>query len=465
MDKRIEMQDYLRLFEEMEVEENLFEKKLFGVYYWKLVRIYVFNNLAVVLGVMNSTHPNHTKGNKYSDLFNILKIRKERNALKLDHKSDVVVFRHQRRILVDGNYVEVNTEYLPCILPELKDKHVNYVETGIAFKNRNVDKNSSFLIINPFKSAICQFYYSLLSKCGTKKQELSNINSIIRKYFKIEYDVSPLIIRNVKGFKLTRTLSRKYFSKISPKIVYLVCSYGKEGIVESAHDLNLPIIEIQHGTISHFHMGYSFPQESKVPYFPDEILLYGEFWKKEASFPIPQSKLKVIGSPYSELQISHYKEIKKEHNSVLFISSGQYGKSLSHLATEYKKISPDSIVYYKLHPSEFGVWKDLYRELNEASEREEIKVVEDKINLYELFARSEYLVGVNSTAIYESFLLDVKVILFEAVGIDNMMRMIQDYKVPLIKTSEELTRMVKNYPLDVKIDRDTVYHEISIKQN
>lgn len=448
-----------QIFEEMEFKENLFERTICNTYYWKLIRIYVFNDLAVKLNITSATHPN-LKRNNLKSAIAVERIRLQKNAFWQKGETDYVVYRHRRRVNVNGKFVEVNTEYLPYLVPELKNKKVTYIETGIAFGNRNVEENSKFLMPNPITSLLYGLFYKAKSKTSTVKKEYAFINNVIETYFGFKYDLSNRIINSVKGFKLSYHLHKRYLKKKNPQKVFLVCSYGKEGIVAAARSLGIETIEIQHGLIYPFHMGYSYPHNTGIPYFPDKIMLYGDFWKDQASFPIEKQSRLAVGNPYAELQIKKYSDTEKEKNSMLFISSGQYGVQLSKLAVDYHKQHPKYRIYYKLHPSEFKVWPDLYPHLK-ASEDDDLIVVEDKINLYELFARCNYLVGVNSTAIYESFSLLDNVILYNTSGIEVMKSLASDYNIPLVESTEDLYDMIIHYPDNVKVDRNSIYKDVS----
>lgn len=448
-----------QVFEEMEYKENLFERTICNTYYWKLIRIYVFNDLAVKLGITSATHPN-LKRNNLKSAVATERIRLQNNAFFQKGETDYVVYRHRRRINVNEKFIEVNTEYLPYLVPELKNKRVTYIETGIAFENRNVEEKSQFLMPSPITSLVYRLFFKVKSKSNAVKNELAFINKIIESYFGFKFDLSNRIINNIKGFKLSYNLHKRYLKKKNPGKVFLVCSYGKEGIIAAARSLGIETIEIQHGIIYPFHMGYSYPQNASIPYFPDKIMLYGDFWKDQASFPIERLARLAVGNPYAELQIKKYSDTEKEKNSMLFISSGQYGVQLSKLAVDYHKQHPEYRIYYKLHPSEFKVWPDLYPHLK-ASEDDGLIVVEDKINLYELFARSNYLVGVNSTAIYESFSLLDKVILYNTSGIEVMKSLATDYNIPLVESTEGLYETVIHYPNNVKVDRDSIYKNVS----
>lgn len=455
-----DLYSYDLAFKEMEKKEDLFSRQVFNVYYWKLIRISVYNRIAEKLGLMNITHPNLSRRMDLSSLIRVERVRLLKNAFSRHGLFDNIVYRHRRRIEVDGKYVEVNTEYLSELLPELMTGRTAYVETGIAYNNRNIENDSSFLIISPFKSIFYSIFFRICRNNPVIKNELYQINQIIKNNLNVNVDLGPSILSSIKGYKLSYSLHKKYLRKVQAKKVFIVCSYGKEGIISAAKDLGIETYEIQHGMISPLHMGYSFPGSTQVPYFPDNILLYGDFWKKEANYPVDESRLIVVGSPYTEMQISKYSKYEREEDTILFISSGEYGKQLSKLAIDFHNEHPNVIVYYKLHPSEFGVWSDIYPYLKNI---DNIKVVEDKINLYELFARCSFLVGVNSTAIYESFALETKVILYNTVGIEDMAHIIKEFHLPIVNNSRELYNMIRDYPCDVLFERDYLYKNIAQK--
>jgi len=102
---------------------------------------------------------------------------------------------------------------------------------------------------------------------------------------------------------------------------------------------------------------------------------------------------------------------------VLFISGAAYGDQLSRVALELlnesrrrgdKKVK----IIYKLHPDEFGSWKERYPEL---VKEKDISVIDSRdVSIYEFFDGADAQVGVFSTALYEglafqlrTFILDI----------------------------------------------------------
>ena len=67
----------------------------------------------------------------------------------------------------------------------------------------------------------------------------------------------------------------------------------------------------------------------------------------------------------------------------------------------------------------------------------------------------------NSTAIFESFVFEPKLILFNRPGVEFMSELVKNYKIPIVNNAEELITIVSNYPVMKKIKRDYFYKNIS----
>lgn len=459
MKKAMKYRDFVIVFNEMEAKERLFERKVCNVFYWKLIRIYIFNYIIQKKNYFGSFHPNNQKKNRLTLLWKELKLSLFQNASHGNHHIDYVVYRHRRRIDIDGKFVEVNTEYLDRLIPDFNNRNVEYVETGIAYGERNITKKSLFLINGPLHKVLFFCFFKFIINFSFKN-EADYISDVLRRYLDENINLKPFLIKEIKNYYLSYRINYRYLKRRTPSKVYLTCSYGREGIIQAARDLGIKVYELQHGMISHIHLGYSFPKGVKIPYFPDKILLYGEFWKYEADYPINDNCLLVIGNPYVEIQKNKYSKNVKNPSCIVFISSGDYGRPLSKLAINFLKKNKACKIIYKLHPSEFGVWKTLYPDLANCTGKS-LEVIEDSVNLYEIFSVSTFLVGVNSTAIYESYSYDCKVILYNTNGIEDMHSLVYNYHVPLINDEIELAEIIKSYPNDVMVNRDFIYKDIS----
>lgn len=124
-------------------------------------------------------------------------------------------------------------------------------------------------------------------------------------------------------------------------MIFVVVSYENLAIVAAAKSLGIEVIELQHGTITDYHLGYSYPLKTRldgeIPYFPDKILTFGDYWINDENCPLSKDKIIPIGFSYFEVQSKDYINAEPIDNQVLFISQGVIGKYLSQIAYEFAK--------------------------------------------------------------------------------------------------------------------------------
>ena len=209
-------------------------------------------------------------------------------------------------------------------------------------------------------------------------------------------------------------------------------------MISAAKDRNIEIIELQHGNMSRFHMGYSFPNSKNVPYFPDKMLLFGKFWFDSTPLPLDKSNVKIIGFKDFNNKIKQYINVPKIPNSVVFISQGIIGGDLSKKAVETAKNNAKYSIIYRLHPQERNRWESIYPDLAENSRLENLVVDAGDSTIYDLLSKSEYVVGVSSTALYEALAFGCKVALLNLFSIEYMNYLINKGYVKKINIEEDI---------------------------
>ena len=205
----------------------------------------------------------------------------------------------------------------------------------------------------------------------------------------------------------------------------------------------IEVIELQHGTITDYHLGYSYPEKTRlngdIPYFPDKILSFGDYWMNEDTSPIPMDNVIPIGFSYFEEQSKDFIGLDAVENQILFISQGVIGKYLSQLAFEFAKTQRDLKIIYKLHPGEYETWKENYPQLVEASSFDNFEVIDNsEIPLYNLLAKSNCQVGAFSTAIYEGLMFNCKTFILDVPGIEYLDDLIDGKYVFKIGNADDL---------------------------
>lgn len=95
-------------------------------------------------------------------------------------------------------------------------------------------------------------------------------------------------------------------------------------------------------------------------------------------------------------------------------------------------------LFLKLHPAEYGSWKNIYKTLSN-----EIQIIDsnDK-DIHYYLANSDYVVGINSTALFEARFYPVDVFILEEEGYQGMKIMLEAKRAVLVHSSQELVSCI-----------------------
>ena len=442
-------------FIKFEYTERLFEKKIQGVKFWHYIRFSIYDKIVKQKYDIGQAHSS-LSGKKF--IMRIWYKLKQipnfilKNPLYGLNQRDVLVLNHCRRIK-NGKYYDCI--YTDEILKNIKksyyvfeepylEKHFNPIRT----KNIRYFDYINFII--SIKKEVFKFFnpnYKTL--CKTDINELYFLFNNINKIFNINID-NDKAIKEIEKLILNYKLSKKYYekilNKIKPKIIIEVCYYGFDRFLfnELAKKKGIKIIELQHGIMGKYHIAYNFYRKLELETFPDYIFLFGDFWKNNARLPLEKENLVVTGFPYFE---SRVKELKKncrknsKKENILFISNGTIGKQLSMLAIELDKLIDHNRynIIYKLHPGEYDRWKRTYPWLVNSS----FKIVDNnKKDIYYYLAKAGYLIGVNSTVIFEGLGFDLKIFVYKIYGYKHMEELYEKNYAQLIISAEDIVNQL-----------------------
>ncbi len=418
-------------FIEIEKKYKVYNLKNQNVYIWKLIRFELFDYIVKELNILKDGHPINNIDKfkrlmllfKYS-LLNIFRRKKMK-------KSDVLILTHGRKQKFKNGYIDI---YLNDIISSLRENQKKaFVIDRPDHYGRHYNANYENMIFferfgHITRECLYKFYSSQIH-LGETTQILLDIQKELERVFDIDIDLIGLARKRIFRFNF----EKKYFDKIldivKPQKIFLVASYGKEELIASAQERLIPVVEVQHGVISSYHMGYYFPFKTSIPYFPDEIILFGEYWRESVAFPC-NGKQVVRSFNFMNKNESMNIQVKKSEK-VLFISQGSIGDQLSKVAAEFANKNYVKC-YYKLHPSEYNNWKNKYHELEECAHEGRVEVISNDRSIYELFNLCDYSIGVYSTAIYESLMYENKTYLIAIEGYQYMEYLIDNNHVKLL---------------------------------
>ncbi|KGK98389.1 hypothetical protein LI82_11840 [Methanococcoides methylutens] len=425
---------------ELEDKYGLLHKDIQGVKVWQISRFLIYSEIAQKTGVF--TKPHTTKDSLKDNIkafpsyfYNAI----IKNPLSGNYEKDVLVFDHPRKILVDGEYIDIYTKYL---LDDLEASQYEVIESP--YLSKHFSKNEMHRKYLD-RMLLLSYLYTKISNIKFTTKELNWIDSLeyeINSHFNIDLNFKNFFSEWIIQFKCYYKFYEKLLQKRNPSTIFVVVSYGTYNIplISAAKDNDIQVIEIQHGTISPYHLGYNFPNcNQELAYFPDIFYSFGTYWNDIVNFPICKKNIICYGFPYMRTRKEKYNKAMKKKKQILFLSQGAIGKELAKFVYEAAQVLDEYNIVYKLHPGEYDRWEKEYNELVLANHLKNVEVISDnKKELYHYFAESEYQIGVFSTAIYEGLAFKCKTLLVDLPGIEYMSSLIEKEIVTKVTNVEDL---------------------------
>lgn len=413
--------NYEENFIKMEEELKLFKKSFLGFYYWKLIRF----NLLLILKYKISSSTIKTSLLKKSILTSLRRTRFKKNTKVLIFTPGVYQTENNQKI---RKYF--NSEFISKICKDYGNE-VQVVSRSTVRLNKNEIIDNSQSLFNLFKIATLK--YSMLLNNETKKN-LNEIKKIIKDSMGQSINLVALLKSTLAYQKVMYNYYKKKLINSSVEKIYILNSSGKEGLIRAANDLQIKIIERQHGGIPKNDLGYHFPNLKKAPYFPDEILVFGEFWASHASIPLPKNKIKIEKDYYLFSQLDKFKN-NIQTNNVLFISQWTLSEEIFNFIISASEKDKKRTYFLKPHPSDKKIYV-IPKHIN--------NLIVTRENIYSLFSKNKNIVGVYSTSTLESLLFNCNLFLLDMSGVENFQFIIEKLSIPICKTPLDLIFKIEN---------------------
>ncbi len=241
-------------------------------------------------------------------------------------------------------------------------------------------------------------------------------------------------------------LFRKLLRRLSPKVVVTAVQYYTPNFIltEAAHELGIPVVELQHGTVFPAHVAYNLPENGSV-YSPEIFLAWGRHWAEQMR-NYPRERMLLSGFPYFDHCRNLYPPCPRKAGGpfrILFVSQGTVARKLVSFATELRALLPVDrfTIIYKLHPNESRTWRVRYPSLMSAG----VEVVENlSRNIYTCLRDADVAVGLNSTALVEGFAWGVRAFVFRQLpGSETMEDFCRSGTVEFVDSVERLAERLK----------------------
>lgn len=394
------MEKTIRFFD-FEVQNNLFnvrDKK--GLYPWEAVRYWVSFNLEHTNTIAHTTRRESLLSNICSSLKQII-----------EFFFYIVRHRHCRNMMILSSRDKRNGLYYDKICEDFYGL-LNIKETltleSIYPSKKNSYKYSGFTCSNLLETFLSHF------PIGTF--DFTEIHKLIKTHFP-EFSMTVSDLNSLYRIFVSQYIYYKFiFKYCGIKRVYMIQNGIKKGLFAAANELGIEVVEFQHGQISRNHLAYSYPEsiENAINvYHPNKLLLFGEIWKKDRSYPGVENI--VIGNNSyagkNTMPDTHGNKI------ILVISNREEGEMLSNLVKQILEIDKGFSFFFKLHPNQYRE-KDLYESC--FNDYPNVEVVTDSATVNKLLEQSEGILVVQSTAELEALQAGRKVFVLKAGSYEFM---------------------------------------------
>jgi hypothetical protein len=416
----------------IEDEHDLFDLRVGGVPIWERIRFGVHRQLLQQLGLTGQAHA----GSQTSKLDSASRMARNlwhRNPL-FAPSNDILAWGHERRKrLDDGHWWDI---YVDPVVDAL-DEEVTYLERlfeGDHLTPPRTDTVWHLDFVELAPAAVLEVIDDARLLSSAEEATLAGVESVFETEFGVRPDVVTKAGRHLVQHRIQRPLFEAVLRRVDPELALMVVSYGREPFVEACKNVGITTIELQHGTFSRYHLGYSYPGTRSKEAFPDYFFTFGEFWGSMAELPISDDYVVPVGYPYLESEVEK-RTADTLDNRIIFLSQGTVGPHLSQFAVEFAEAEPNLDVVYKLHPGEYSRWEREYPWLVEAP-----LTVSTDTPLYDLFTSATAQVGVYSTALYEGLCFDLATYVVDLPGVAYMNRLIEQGGAERVESPGELSR-------------------------
>lgn len=422
----------------VEREYALLDFEVDGVKVWQYMRMPVYYHVAERSGIFLAPHvQTNLRLSKFAKVSKYLIGALFHNPFLRRARVEQVIIEHPRSVQLAGESVDI---YSCFHVRELRRRGIPYLCLDRADLDsahcKAPDPKRSFIDIFPVLVKLAGLF------CRTRLSDeqratLRAVSERLSRGFGVSIDLEALLVPAVLKFRVNYRLYRALFKHLKPKRLVVVVSYAYGDAIRAAKDLGMETVEIQHGTFSRYHLGYSYPDRiTSLDYFPDTFLAWGRFWRDMGVLPLPPESVRVSGFPYFNELKERHTGIEKNQRRVVVLSQGALGERIADQVYALREALSDFEIVYKLHPGEFTRWRE-YESLCKLAEQPNVRIAKQD-NLYELLAGSSYQIGVFSTAVYEGIGFGCRTLLLDLPGVEYMVDLVEQGLAHIVRDQEEL---------------------------
>jgi hypothetical protein len=299
-----------------------------------------------------------------------------------------------------------------------------------------------------------------------------SINPLAELFFTTIHNAFPkstISVRHIRrvlnAFYWRKRIYRCLLNHLQPQFLLLQTAYTNHALVAAAKELNIKVIEFQHGIINRHHPGYSWTgsaanYKNQMP-IPDFIYVYGDYWREELSVNgFWKEELRVVGSLRLDQYRTHDANGIINANKTTFTSikivvttqSVDIDLLISFLVEFLKHSTKPVEIDIKLHPRESN--RQPYETAFKGNPNVRIVSAHESPSTFELITKADYHVSIYSTCHYEALGLGKPTIILPFTNHELMLPLCErapSYAL-LARTPEEMDWIIaqeRNVPPEI----------------
>jgi len=442
-------------FIQFESSHNLFSHKIKKHLFWNYIR-YPLYQLLFAFSPDHSSSPTQKINLVRNELPNYLRCY-VKDFIGLNSNYDIIFINATpRRNRIDGKLVNPYT--YPLIKKIFSHKKILLIDDSELNKSIINEYPVDLLYWRPYRfidKILAKFVSYSVSDIDFLKFVENTFNTTFQTHIDFVSFAKDHYSLQLKQYQRFYRL----FKKTKPKCVVFIDNGSKQSLIEAAHELKIPTIELQHSVVSPFNIYCNYPKSCNQynSIVSDYIFTYGDYWNTCLRAPI---KPIAVGSAYLEEKLNYYTVQKIKKEKAIIIVSGSYSKdAFIQTALKLSVLLPDYTIYYKLKASDYANWRDRYpKEFCEASN---IVVIDnDNKSLYDYFSFMSFQIGVNSGGLYEGLCFGLTTFILKTGWYQESKNLYENKHAFLVESAEEIAEKIKSNELpSQKLDKENIYRE------
>ncbi len=268
------------------------------------------------------------------------------------------------------------------------------------------------------------------------------IDAHFRRVLGIKFPFLPSEMSQIAAtFVGQRRAMSNWFAHTRAPRLYIHAAYLLQYIVAAAQDVGMEVCELQHGLITPYHLGYSYPGRPRVPYAPNRLLLLGPYWRDAAELPANTDTV-VIGCRYLDRYLQA--RVTKIPRQAVVVSQSAIGRRLFDATMTFARTAPGWQFVFRPHPQEDA--EGYNGVLSDRGDIGNLRISERSEDFSMLLAESEVQIGAFSTGLFEGMIYGARTIVLALPGVEYMHDTIARGDAVLAQAAEDVPALLDTAP-------------------